>query len=168
MIERRSRRCLPPVGRVWLLAALAGSAGCTHVRSVSRDPGSLHTLQSRVGNRAATIVLADGSRYRVEGIQFAGDSARWQVSGQPGIRVAPTSQVAEIAVRSRVRGAADGVILAVLIGAPLGALLIDNPGGPASDLLNRAETALAGGVAFGVYGLPIGAIIGSRMRFRLQ
>ncbi len=147
---------------------IATAWGCAHTRQVRPDSASMARLDARVRHRPAELVLRDGGRYATQEIRLTPDSAFWQVPGVSGRRAASMSNVSEISYKSRLRGALDGLILGFLIGASLGVGLIDNPEGSSNGVVNRAETGLAGGVPFAIWGAPIGAIIGSRLRFRIK
>jgi hypothetical protein len=152
---------------VSVLVALAVLGGCAHGHEVARDLASLEALDERLRDRQVTLTLVDGSTRTVWDVAVRPDSTHWQLECVSGPLTIATSQVREITIRNRARGALDGLLIGFLVGAPLGAGLMDNPDGPANDLLNRAEAGAAGGLAFAAVGAPIGAIVGSRLRYRL-
>jgi hypothetical protein len=132
------------------------------------DSNSVPGLNTRFGQRTVTLVLRDGASFTTEDARFSLDSTAWSAKGSGSRHAAATRDVIELSFKSRPQGALDGFLVSFAIGAPFGVLLIDNPAGSASDVANRGEAALAGGVGFGIFGLPIGAILGSRIHYRLR
>ena len=156
-----------------LLALILG--GCTHTRilEVTSGPEAFAAATRSVAGREAYIQTGDSAAFRWEDVIFAPDS----VSGMPTAagqrRVAiPTGQVREVVVKSRSRGAVDGLVYGALVGAVVGVVLAS--GALASDepqFLDFGDWSdePAGAVAFGVgggvfYGPIIGVIKGATIR----
>jgi hypothetical protein len=145
------------------LVALGICSGCAHVREIDRSardlPAALARVNREVQSRTVAVRLTDGRKAAVRALRLTPDSASWL---EGGARTAvPTSKVAEVSFKSRWRGALDGLILGVLIGAPAGALVIDMKGG----FFDRAEAAVGGALGGALYGAPVGAIRGGRIRY---
>jgi hypothetical protein len=142
--------------------------GCTHTRSLTAYPHADQAWVERVNrelqNHRVTMVLRDGRRVDAKNVQIVGDTVSWRAGTQQA-QASQIVDVREFSFRSHLRGALDGLIIGVAIGAPSGALIIDPPKGESGQ---RVQAALAGSLSMGLWTAGLGAVRGSRIVYRVE
>lgn len=152
-------------GRFLVLLFAVLLAGCRHTHAVdSSDERDQNRVNRAVQDRRVTLVLKDGPSLAVRNARAGADSLFWMNVRTGQMEASSLTYVEELNFRRHARGAVDGAGLGFLIGMPLGALLIDSPSGAGE----RVSAALAGGVSFGLWGLVIGGVVGSRITYRFS
>lgn len=154
-------------GRFLVLLVAVLLMGCRHTRVV--ESSDEHERLNRVAqDRKATLVFRDGASLAVRDARVASDSLFWLNEQTEQTEASTLADVEQLTFRRRGRGAVDGAGLGFLIGMPLGALLIDSPSGGSGGAGERVGAALAGGTSFGLWGVVVGGIVGSRITYRFD
>lgn len=148
--------------------------GCTHTHKINPRSSAtiLAELNQQLQGQEGTIFLTDMQEFVGSSIQVRNDSVFWVEPSQGEHKRISRSEVRKIILLKRGRGALEGLGIFALIGGVSGGLLT------ASYVCGRVEDcdtggafldgAILGAVGAGVvFGLPIGAAIGSRDEYIL-
>ncbi len=108
------------------LAVLLG--GCAHSRPFDpAAPEGRAEVNAQVGGRSTVVVLTSGERAEAESLRLAPDGASWIEPETGEARSVALAEVRAVQVPARSRGALEGFVIGVVIGAGLGILsLIDD------------------------------------------
>jgi hypothetical protein len=185
MTPSRRRRRIVTTRAATVVALTILISGCTHHRSIALAPRSasaearrlpppprlrrtgqpgVDALSQDLRGRAVSLTLASGSRVEARDAQLDGRSLTWRRAETNAPQPMDLAETREVSVRSRARGALDGLLIGLAIGLPAGALIIDAPKG---GLGNRGQAALSGGVSIGILSAAIGALRGDRIVYRI-
>ena len=157
-----------------IVALLVLLVGCTHIRQFSNYDEINSLTKGKVVKLKLSpkVFIPSNNKYGVNvikgrNIQITPDSTYW-IEPRTGIKqVVPTSQVFEIVIVNRRRGAWEGFRAFLVAGAVLGGILFLDGDDPPSNFISFSAEAKfvlgnIAGIAYGVvFGLPIGAVIGS-------
>lgn len=156
---------LAPVLRhaAFAVVLVMGTVGCTHRYGVSARSSTtaLREVNHETAGEDAWMLAASGEILRWRDVRFRSDSISGLVPGGARSSLA-TEDVIRVTVRSRSRGAWEGMRLGIPVGALVGA--IAGPERLNSDYLDHGtpQAALIGALGGALYGTIIGAIRASR------
>jgi hypothetical protein len=142
-------------------------SACTHARVLQAHASvaQAERVNRDLDDRTGTITLHDGSRIDARDMRLSDDAVSWRQVDSTAVQSTRMTDLRELTFRSRLRGAFDGLVLGLLVGAPAGALFIDNPSGGSG---RRLKAALSGGLSIGLWSGLVGAVKGSRMIYRVE
>lgn len=139
-------------------------SGCTHTRHFST--AEFDDVNKAIKGKNATIKLTNGNVTVGRNIQFVKDSIFWIDRETCRKRSIQTSEISQIVLLKKGRGALHGSCFGFLIGGLIGSQDIPTDLGTIDA---SAETVLFSGAFFGIFcGLPIGAVVGSKEKFILK
>lgn len=158
-----------------ILTLSVASLGCTHTQTVRTDSARFDAVRQEVINQRVTVTTANRQQYRdVTLTDLAPDSVSWRAPG--GETTVPTADVFAIRLekKNRGRGALEGLGLgfaggvggALVLG--IAAVVSEEDTGFISPAAAMAIVAGGLGAIGGLLGLPIGAVIGSKKKYRLE
>jgi hypothetical protein len=145
--------------------------GCVHTKHIGQDPSEdvLAEMNRELNGREATIYLKDGRKHPGRDIQVNRDSTYWtSLTQDKPVRVS-TAEIERIVIIKCGRGGLEGFAIAAAIGIPIGLGL----GSAAAGIADREDATpvmingalIVGGITGFVFGLPIGAAIGSKDKY---
>lgn len=146
-------------------------SGCSHSYKYS----SIAEINYETQNRKMQLTLSDGKILAVDKFRITADSSDWLHETTGNKQFVSTSDVKNVVIIKRGRGAFEGLGLGGVIGFCIGALIGLNEGSdPRSEFfsLSAEEKAMIYGIYFGaiggLIGIPVGAAIGSKDRFEME
>ena len=158
-----------------IMAATIITSGCTHLRTFKTYDDINVVSKDRKGQ----IILVDGRGYDGRDFHLAEDSTHWRDLKTNKAQSISTSQIRELHIKKKGRGAWEGFGIGLVAGAATGALIGsangDDPGvgEPGHDIFSATAEEKAvgygvlGGLLGGLIGLPVGASTG-KDKFVLQ
>jgi hypothetical protein len=163
---------------VIIIALAVFTSRCTHIRHVQSFEG----INKAAAGKHARMTLTNGRVLSGKDLQVAIDSTFWLDSATGRKQFIATLEIGKVVVKKRGRGALEGLGMGALAGAVIGFALGDDP--PCepdpNDLfgigqglcetfrLSAGEKALIGAGGGGLWGLAIGALVGSKDKFVLH
>ena len=157
-----------------IMAAAIITSGCTHLRTF-KTYDDINTVSK---DRKGQITLVNGRGYAGRDFHLAEDSTHWRDLSTNKAQSISTSQIREISVKNKGRGAWEGFGLGLASGAALGAVIglgsgsDPESGGFGPPSFSAGDKALGYGIVFGggagLLGIPIGSSTGSKDKFVLQ
>jgi hypothetical protein len=161
-----------------IIALAVFTSRCTHLRQVQ----SFDEINKVAAGKPARVTLTDGRVLSGKGLQMATDSTSWLDSTTGRKQSIVTTEIDKVVIKKRGRGALEGLGMGVLAGAVIGFALGDDPPcepypndlfGIGQSLcegfrLSAGEKALAGAGGGGLWGMIIGAAVGSKDKFVLH
>jgi len=159
-----------------IAAFLVLLVGCTHTRQFS----NYDEINSVTRGKVVKIRLSDGNFLKAKDIKIMPDSTFWFEPDKGSKQAISTSQINELVLVNRGRGAWEGFRPFLIAGGILGLIGLasgDDPGAGepgwegffAFSAGEKAALGLSLGVGYGVvFGLPIGAAIGSKDKYILH
>jgi hypothetical protein len=144
-----------------LLACLL--CACSHNRQlyVTGPRANREVVMAAIGTKPVVLVTRNGAAYPVRRLRLSPDSAWGVPSGSTAPKVVAMADLDHLRVRSRGRGALDGMLIGTAAGL-LGALAMCD--GTCTDL---GTPAGFGAIAGTLYGAGIGALIRATIRYRV-
>jgi hypothetical protein len=158
-----------------IIAATVIAAGCTHLRTFK----TYDDINAVSKDRKGQVILVDGRAYDGRDFHLAEDSTHWRDLNTKKMLSLSTSQIREIRIKKKGRGAWEGFGIGLVAGTAIGAVIGfadgDDPGvgEPGHDLFSATAEEKAvgygvfGGLLGGLIGLPVGASTGND-KFVLQ
>ena len=158
-----------------LVVSLAFSVcvtGCTRARTLllvsPAVPDAPDAINNEIADRVVTLSLDHGAPFDADSVNITSGDVTWRsrrASGTHSVtQSAPASDLRTLSFNSHTRGALDGLLIGLVVGAPLGAAIIDSPSGKSG---RRVEAALSGSLSIGAWSALIGAIKGSRIVYEV-
>lgn len=163
--------------RFSVLLGIALMCGCSSVETVStdHDDPSFRKVNRAVRGQVVRMELHNGETRSVTSLHVAPDSVTWFNPRSNTLESEPTANVRELSVRKAGRGAITGLVVGAVVGAAAGGVRAAMEGDdPTSDPLaiTRGEKLRIFPPAHAVYAslisTPIGAILGSKKRYRFE
>jgi hypothetical protein len=148
------------------------TSGCTHrhILAPAAGPEAFADANNATAGEQAEVLTRNGEVFRWQDVRFRPDSTFGipLASGLGSVRPSvPTEQIATVTIRSRARGALEGIV----IGAVTGAVLVGILGDPNCSFgcpRTRLELVGMAGVGGAGWGAIIGAIRASRTRIEVR
>ena len=160
------------------LLVLVLFTGCSSVRTVSTADDartSYSDVNRAVRGKVVRIAFANGESVSVTGVHVSPDSLTWVDMRGNKLRSERMSNVREISIVKAGRGAVVGLLAGAVVGAGLGVARAYQQGDdPASDPVGvdveekARNFATAHALYVSLVTTPLGAIIGSRNKFRFD
>ena len=151
-----------------LAFVLTMNTGCAHNQKVTQAQAE-QQIESLSLTKTATIHYVNGQRFKGKNIDFAPDTTTW-TNPHGDFKQEATAMISHIDFTSAGKGAVEGLGIAAGIGLAAGLLAAGATTG--GGLLSPGEVGLAMGVIAGglgvLIGVPAGATVGSKKRFRVD
>ncbi len=163
--------------RLVVILGVVFIGGCSSVEMVNtnnEDP-AFQNVNRAVRGQIVQMELHNGKTMNVTSVHVDADSVTWIDRRSNSLKAEPTSNVRELSVRKAGRGAITGLVVGAVVGAAAGGVRAAVEGDdPTSDPLaiTKGEKFRIFPPAHALYAslfsTPIGAILGSRKRFRFE